>query len=97
VWAVAILAAASGAYLGWLAPIGIIVLYLPTHSGAHGPGQLTGSELAWIVVAVIGIYAGWHVGGRAMLRHIGERLYRDRIIDAKSISSIWSYWFRDPK
>ena len=97
IWAVAILAAASGAYLRWLAPIGIFVLYLITHFGGHGSGHLTGTELALIAVTAIGVYAGWHFGGRAMVRHVGEREYRNRIIGAKSISSIWSHWFSDPE
>ena len=92
-WIVAIFAAAAGAYLKWVAPIGIFVVYLITHT--HGSGHTTGSELAWIVIAVIGGYVGWHVGGRAMLKHVGEREYRNRITAAKSVNSIWSRWFGD--
>lgn len=94
-WLVAIFAAAAGAYLKWAAPIGIFVIYLFTHSSTHGSGHLTGSELAWIVIAAIGGYIGWHIGGRSMLRHVGEREYRNRIIAAKSVASIWSRWFGD--
>ena len=97
IWVVAIIAAASGAYLRWVAPIGIFVLYLITHSGGHGTGHVTGTEVALLVIAAIGVYAGWQVGGRAMLRHIGERNYRTQITAAKSISSIWGRWFSDPK
>ena len=97
IWVVAILAAASGAYLRWVAPIGIFALYLITHSGGHGSVHVTGTEVALLVIAVIGVYAGWQVGGRTMLRHIGERNYRTQIAAAKSISSIWGRWFSDPK
>ena len=72
-------------------------LYLITHSGGHGSVHVTGTEVALLVIAVIGVYAGWQVGGRTMLRHIGERNYRTQIAAAKSISSIWGRWFSDPK
>jgi hypothetical protein len=93
-WIVAILAAALGAWLRWLAPIGIFVIYLITHASGHAT-HTTSSDLAWIVIAAIGIFVGWQIGGRAMLRHVGEREYRNRVIAAKTVSSIWSRWWRD--
>lgn len=95
-WIVAILAAVAGAYLRWVAPIGIIVAYLITHSGGHGSAHLAGSGFAWIAIAAVGGYVGWHVGGRTMLRHLGEREYRNRIGAAKTVNSFWSRWFTDP-
>jgi hypothetical protein len=49
----------------------------------------------WIVVLAAGGFIGWQLGGRAILRHIGEREYRNRVESAKGISSIWRQWFRD--
>jgi hypothetical protein len=94
-WIIAILAAAAGAYLRWLVPIGIFVLYLITHSGGHSSAHLGGSGLAWIAIAAIVGYVGWQIGGRTMMRHIGEREYRNRLVAAKSISSIWKGWWGD--
>ena len=96
IWIVAILAAVAGAWLRWLAPIGIVVAYLITHSAGHA-AHAGGSDLAWVVIAVIGGFVGWQIGGRAMLRHVGEREYRNRIVAAKTISSIWSRWWSDAK
>ena len=95
-WFLLILAAAAGARLGWLAPIGIFVLYLLLHSGAaHGAVHVSGSVLQWVVIALVGGFAGWQLGGRGILRHIVEREYRNRISSAKGISSIWKRWFGD--
>lgn len=96
-WIVTIIAAASGAYLRWLSPIGIFVAYLITHSDGHGSSHLTDFELALIAIAAVGAYVGWHMGGRTMLRHVSEREYRNRIVAAKSISSGWRRWFSDAK
>jgi len=97
IWVVAIIAAAIGAYAGWLAPIGIFALFLITHAGGHGSFHLTGIELGFLVVAVICGYVGRQIGGRTMLRHVGEREYRNRMIGAKTVSSIWDRWFSDPR
>jgi hypothetical protein len=93
-WIVAILAAAAGAWVRWLAPIGIFVIYVLMHAGGHAVHG-TSSDLGWLVVAAVGLFAGLQLGGRTMLRHVGEREYRSRIIAAKTISSLWSRWFRD--
>ncbi len=95
-WFLLILAAAAGARLGWLAPIGIFVLYLLLHTGAvHGAAHVSGSVLLWAVIALVGGFAGWQLGGRGILRHIGEREYRSRLSTAKGISSIWKRWLGD--
>jgi uncharacterized membrane protein YsdA (DUF1294 family) len=97
-WFLLILAAAAGARLGWLAPIGIFVLYLLLHAGAaHGAVHVSDSVLQWVVIALVGGFAGWQLGGRSILRHIGEREYRNRLSSAKGISSIWKSWLGDGK
>jgi hypothetical protein len=95
-WLVAIAAAAAGAWARWVAPIAIALLYLLLHTGSghsafHGSGTVP-----WIFVLAAGGFVGWQLGGRTVLRHIGEREYRNRIASAKGISSIWGAWFRDP-
>lgn len=95
-WIVAIFAAAAGAYLKWLAPAGIFVAYLITHSGRYSFLHSVGSGFAWAALVAIGGYVGWHVGGRSILRHLGEREYRNRIAAVKTVSSIWGNWFSDP-
>jgi hypothetical protein len=95
-WFLLILAAAAGARLGWLAPIGIFVLYLLLHAGAaHGAVHVSGSVLLWVVIALVGGFVGWQLGGRGILRHIGEQEYRNRLSSAKGISSIWKRWLGD--
>jgi|SRR5690348_4333336 hypothetical protein len=95
-WFFLILAAAAGARLGWLAPIGIFVLYLLLHTSAvHGAVHVSGSVLQWAVIALIGGFVGWQLGGRGILRNLGEREYRSRLSTAKGISSIWRRWFGD--
>ena len=95
-WFLLILAAAAGARLGWLAPIGIFVLYLLLHAGAaHGAAHVSGSLLLWVVIALVAGFVGWQLGGREILRHIGEREYRNRVSTAKGISSTWKRWFGD--
>lgn len=95
-WFLLILAATAGARLGWLAPIGIFVLYLLLHAGAaHGAVHISGTALPWVVIALVGGFVGWQLGGRGILRHIGEREYRNRLSGAKGISSIWKRWLGD--
>lgn len=93
-WFLAILASAAGAQFRWAIPVGIGLLYLAVHSGSavFHTGHAT---FPWVVIAVVGGFVGWQAGGRAILRHIGEREYRGRIIAAKGISSIWRRWFPD--
>lgn len=95
-WFLLILAAAAGARFGWLAPIGIFVLYLLLHAGAaHGALHVGGSVLLWAVIALVAGFVGWQRGGRAILRHVGEREYRNRVSAAKGISPFWKHWFGD--
>jgi len=96
-WLLAIAAAAAGAWLRWIAPIAIFVLYLVLHTtSGHSAIHVGGSAVILIAVLVVGGFAGWHLGGRTILRHIGEREYRGRIVVAKGISGFWRWWFRDP-
>jgi hypothetical protein len=45
----------------------------------------------------VGGFVGLQFGGRTMMRHVGEREYRSRIAASKTVSSLWSYWWRDAK
>jgi hypothetical protein len=45
----------------------------------------------------VGVFVGLQFGGRTMMRHVGEREYRSRIAASKTVSSLWSYWWRDAK
>jgi len=95
-WFFAVVAAAAGALARWIAPVAILLLYLVLHTGTgHAAIHTTGTRLTWIVVLVVGGFIGWQLGGRAILRHIGEREYRNRIASAKGISWIWGSWFGD--
>ena len=93
-WFLLILAAAAGARFGWLAPVAIFVLYLVMHSGStHGHANFSAAMLPWILIALACGFIGWQLGGRAILRHLGEREYLTRLSAAQGISSIWKRWF----
>jgi len=72
------------------------LIYLITHASGHA-AHATSSDLAWLVVAAVGVFVGLQFGGRTMMRHVGEREYRSRIAASKTVSSLWSYWWRDAK
>lgn len=94
-WFLLILAAAAGARFSWLAPIGILVLFLLMHATAAHDVNAIGAALPWLVVALAALLVGWQLGGRTILRHVGEREYRNRLSAAKGINSIWQRWPRD--
>jgi hypothetical protein len=95
-WLVAIVASALGAWLRWIAPVVILVAYLLLHpGGAHGFINVGGTTWIWIIVLVVGGFIGYQLGGRGILRNVGEREYRTRLTAAKGISSIWRRWFGD--
>jgi uncharacterized membrane protein YfcA len=95
-WFLAIVASVLGAQFRWAIPVGFVLLYLAVHSGAAAFHTGDGT-LPWVVIAVIGGFVGWQVGGRAILRHVGEREYRTRMTAARGVSSIWRNWFPDPR
>jgi hypothetical protein len=93
-WFLLILAAAAGARFGWLAPVGVFVLYLLMHGGSgHGAVNFSAAMLPWILIALACGFIGWQLGGRAILRHLGEHEYTNRLSAAKGISSVWRRWF----
>jgi len=93
-WFFLILAAVAGARFGWLAPIGIFVLYLVMHGGStHGAVNFSAAMLPWILIALACGFIGWQLGGRAILRHLGEHEYGNRLSSAKKVSSVWKRWF----
>ena len=94
-WLFLVLAAVCGARFGWLAPVVIVVLYLVTHSGgsSHGGLNFSGAMLPWILIALACGFIGWQLGGRAILRHLGQREYITRLSSAKGVNSIWKRWF----
>ena len=97
-WFLLVLAAAAGARLGWLAPIAIFVLYLLLHAGpVHGAVHISALISLWAAIAAVTFFIGWQLGGRGILRHVGEREYRTRLSAAKGISSIWKSWSGDAK
>ena len=91
-WFLLILAAAAGARYGWLVPIGIFVLYLVMHSGSRH-GNFSVALLPWILIGLACGFIGWQLGGRAILRHLGEAEFLGRLTNAKRISSVWTRWF----
>jgi hypothetical protein len=93
-WFLAIVASALGAQFRWWIPGAIGLLYVAVHSGS-AVFHVGNGTLPWVLILLVGGFVGWQVGGRGMLRHVGEREYRNRIIAAKTISSIWNRWFPD--
>jgi len=94
-WFWLIIAAAAGARFSWLAPVGIVVVYLLLHAHAAHTAVHASVLLLWVVIALVAGIVGWQLGGRAILRHVGEREYRNRLSHAKGISSIWKWWSGD--
>src|SRR5215471_8991357 len=93
-WFLLVLAAAAGARFGWLAPVGIFLLYLLVHGGSrHGAVNFSAAMIPWILIALACGFIGWQLGGRAILRHLGEHEYASRLFNAKGVSSIWKRWF----
>jgi hypothetical protein len=93
-WFLLIVAAAAGARFGWLAPIGVFVLYLLMHGGTlHRATAVSSTTLPLVLIAVIGGFVGWQLGGRGILRHLGVHDYDTRLKSAKNVSSIWKRWF----
>ena len=95
-WLFIILAAAVGARIGWLAPVILIAVYLITHVGggsAHGGFNFNLAMIPWILIALACGFIGWQLGGRAILRHLGQREYITRLSSAKGVSSVWKRWF----
>jgi hypothetical protein len=93
-WFLLILAAAAGARFGWLAPIGVFVLYLLMHAGPlHHAPAVSSTTILLVVIAVIGGFVGWQIGGRGILRDLGAREYDNRLTTAKDVRSMWKRWF----
>jgi hypothetical protein len=93
-WFFIIIAAIAGAVIRWLAPIVIFFIYFVMHTSTS-PHISHPETLLWFAVLVVGGFIGWQLGGRMMLRHVGEREFRNRLGFAKGISGIWASWFGD--
>jgi hypothetical protein len=90
-WFIIIAAALAGAAVRWIAPIAIFLFYLLTHTAFfHSVGHV-GTTFIWVLVAVA-LFVGLQLGGRTILRHLGEREYRVRLGNVKTISSLWQFW-----
>jgi uncharacterized membrane protein YfcA len=94
-WFFVIAASIAGALFRWIAPIVLFLLYLVLHTSTVSHVSHPSGNLTWYVLLVVGGFIGWQLGGRTVLRHIGEREWRNRIASAKGISSIWGFWFND--
>lgn len=93
-WFFIIIAAVAGAVIRWFAPIIIFFIYFVLHAST-GPHISHPEDLTWFAVLVVGGFIGWQLGGRAILRHVGDREFRTRLTAAKGISGVWRSWFGD--
>lgn len=93
-WFFIVIAAVAGAAIRWFAPIVVLFIYFTLHH-ATGPHVSHPQDLLWFAVLVAGGFIGWHLGGRAILRSLGEREYRVRLGGIKAVSGIWTSWFGD--
>lgn len=77
--------------------VGLVViglLYLVFHAGGHP--LVHGSEVPWFLGIAAGVFIGFQVGGRAMIRDAAEKGARGQISGARSVNGFWRSWFSDP-
>ena len=53
------------AQIGWFGPVIVWVIWLASNDSSKG--SIFGLMLAWLVIAVVGVFVGWQLAGRALL------------------------------